>query len=524
LASSENLLITTGGSSYTMTLTGGIFSGTNSANVTGNGTTTLTVTSAGIAAYISGIAITDPSAESATLVYFGGLSSNAYANSFNVTLTLATDVVIFGGNTYFASGSLYAYAGLVYLSSDANVSTGGGNLTLTASGGVGIGTFATISSATGALTLGADLTPAGQGDDGVGTLEILQNASVYGSTITLRGADIDLSALANVANVGNSSTNSVTIQSSVKSRPMQIGGSNNSAVNGINMISSKLARIVTSNTGTITIGDSSQTGNITFTNATPATTAGASLVVVQSSSGAGQIVLDDGAGMGTALNGNMGAVAITAGTGGIVEAATDTAGTPDISGSATSLTSAGAVGTGAKPIQFASTILSVNTSANNSNQFLATTGAVQLFAASALNAGTGTLTLAKGAFIVQPAAAGNAIADSSPVVLTSPAILNLNNNNETIASLSDGGVTGGMVNLSGGTLTTGSASNTTFSGVIFSGMATSNTGIPGGLGSVTKVGSGTFTLSGANTYGGTTLVSAGTLLVNGTNSGTGPCT
>ena len=128
-----------------------------------------------------------------------------------------------------------------------------------------------------------------------------------------------------------------------------IGGTNNAAVAGINLTSAELARIFTASSGGIAFGDSSQTGNITFSNATPATTAGASTTVVQSS--AGQIILDDASGAGTALNGNGGAVTITSGTGGIVEASTNVTGKADI-GNATnlSLTSPTAIGTASKPL------------------------------------------------------------------------------------------------------------------------------------------------------------------------------
>ena len=91
-------------------------------------------------------------------------------------------------------------------------------------------------------------------------------------------------------------TTAVTIRSSVESRPMEIGGTNNAAVAGINLTSSaELARLaVTSANGTqIMFGDSNQTGNITFVGATTATTAGAATDVVQSTSGAGQIVFDN---------------------------------------------------------------------------------------------------------------------------------------------------------------------------------------------------------------------------------------
>ncbi len=53
----------------------------------------------------------------------------------------------------------------------------------------------------------------------------------------------------------------------------------------------------------------------------------------------------------------------------------------------------------------------------------------------------------------------------------------------------------------------------TFSGVIQDGGNAGGTG-----GSLTKTGTGTFTLSGANTYTGATLVNVGTLLVNGSTS------
>jgi autotransporter-associated beta strand protein len=47
---------------------------------------------------------------------------------------------------------------------------------------------------------------------------------------------------------------------------------------------------------------------------------------------------------------------------------------------------------------------------------------------------------------------------------------------------------------------------------------TFRTGAVGGAGNITKVGTGTVTLSGANTYTGSTTVSAGTLLANGSSS------
>ena len=117
----------------------------------------------------------------------------------------------------------------------------------------------------------------------------------------------------------------VVIRSSSPSRPMSLGGTN-SAVAGINLTDAELAQVQTISSGTVTIGDNAQTGNITFTTATVATTAGVPTVVLQSTSGAGQIIIDD-AGTGTGLNGNGGLVSLTPGTGGIT-APNSTAGVP----------------------------------------------------------------------------------------------------------------------------------------------------------------------------------------------------
>ena len=139
-----------------------------------------------------------------------------------------------------------------------------------------------------------------------------------------------------VANLGNNTVNTfaptgvptaggVVIRSSLPARPISIGGTNN-AVAGINLTNAELAQIYTTASGTVTLGDSSQTGNITFTTATPVTTPGAATRIVQSSSGSGQIILDD-AGNGTGLNGNGGTVTLTPGSGGIVTPL-DAAGVP----------------------------------------------------------------------------------------------------------------------------------------------------------------------------------------------------
>ena len=80
----------------------------------------------------------------------------------------------------------------------------------------------------------------------------------------------------------------------------------------------------------------------------------------------------------------------------------------------------------------------------------------------------------------------------------------------------DGGIFLGFAGSRGRTLTVGNNLNTTFSGVIDD---------MGSNGSLTKIGKGRLTLTGANTYLGKTLVKQGQLLVSntlGSGTGTGP--
>jgi fibronectin-binding autotransporter adhesin len=83
-----------------------------------------------------------------------------------------------------------------------------------------------------------------------------------------------------------------------------------------------------------------------------------------------------------------------------------------------------------------------------------------------------------------------------------------NNNTSSAATV------GGNITLSVATGTIGGAGNLSLGGVIAS----------TGTGGFSKVGTGSLTLSGNNTYSGTTAVLAGGLLINGINSGTGLAT
>ncbi len=96
--------------------------------------------------------------------------------------------------------------------------------------------------------------------------------------------------------------------------------------------------------------------------------------------------------------------------------------------------------------------------------------------------------------------ASNMIVNTSALAVASGATFELNwGVTETLGALSGAG----LVNIRGNTFTVGDASNTTFSGVLSD---------AGAYGSLVKQGTGSLTLSGANTYTGPTTINAGAII------------
>jgi Ca2+-binding RTX toxin-like protein len=159
------------------------------------------------------------------------------------------------------------------------------------------------------------------------------------------------------------------------------------------------------------------------------------------------------------------------------------------------------IGTLAAPLTLTTTTIVTNTATTNATQFLSTaTGAT----ITSFDAGTGTITLLSGTFTL---GANEVINNLTDITLTSPGALAMGGFTETFDALAgNGGVSGA------GSLILGANNGTaTHSGVISGTMA------------LTKIGTGTQTLSGANTYSGNTLVDGvgGTLILSGVNTGTG---
>ena len=113
---------------------------------------------------------------------------------------------------------------------------------------------------------------------------------------------------------------------------------------------------------------------------------------------------------------------------------------------------------------------------------------------SGANTYTGATTVNDGTLALN---GGAAIANTGAVNLAASGAGLVLGANETIGSLT--GVAGTTVALGGSTLRVGDSGSTTFAGVL------------SGTGGLTKQGTGTLTLSGANTYSGATTVNTGTL-------------
>jgi autotransporter-associated beta strand protein len=99
----------------------------------------------------------------------------------------------------------------------------------------------------------------------------------------------------------------------------------------------------------------------------------------------------------------------------------------------------------------------------------------------------------------------NAIPATTAVTVENSATFDLNGFDDRIGSLADSGMTGStaIVSLGTATLTTGmDNTSTTFAGII------------GGTGGLTKIGTGTFTLAGNNTYTGNTTAEGGILSIS----------
>ena len=279
-------------------------------------------------------------------------------------------------------------------------------------------------------------------------------------------------------------------------------GSNNivaySAFTNVNRLGGTIANGPTTNVGIIEAGSGSG-----VTLAAPGTT---TINTLSNAGTAGLTTIDLGAG-NTLCLGTLGTIASAAGTAGLTiidgtltaGGATNTAGEILVANQSATTTTIGAV-----------------IANNGSGAVSLTKSGAGTLALTGVDTYAGLTTVGGGTLIVNGSIAGNATINSGTLVagvdtaLSGTSAISLANaagttfdvTNRTIAigSLAGGGTAGGNVLVGAGTLTTGGDNTSpTFAGII------------SGTGSLTKVGTGMESLTGANTYSGGTTLTAGTL-------------
>lgn len=386
------------------------------------------------------------------------------------------------------------------------------------------------------------------------TIGELGNAGTL-TTGTASGADLILT--------NGNAAGALTVNSVIANNA---GGAVDVFVNG-NAAATTILTGANTYTGTTTV----QTGALRIANsAALGTVAGGTSVVENAALElSGDITVGDALSVfGTGVGGN-GALRNVSGTNtysglvtlpGAAEIQADTGSTLifDRAGTATAVTTASSitletVGTGV--ITFNDALVTTGTA--NPTITKTGTGTLNLNASNAW-AGTGNLTINDG--VVQISNGGALGGTTGNTTVTDNAALQLIGGittNETITLLNSTGISGGgaLRNISGNNTITGNviiddgtgrinsdagtltisgelrgdptsasaARNVTLGGagdIVVSGIARNGTGTSPGVLSVTKDGTGTATLSGANTYTGATVVSAGTLVLSGTSSAT----
>ena len=492
-ASGGNIVLNgnaTAGTTMTLTAAGGAISGTGTLTAT-----TLTATAANGIGSTTALT-TQVSSLSATNSTAGNIQ---FSNTSSLlTVTGISDSASAGTIMVSTSGSLTVSGAISSNAGDISLCDTGAAMLLNATVNAGTANTVRLQSA-GTVSQSAAITAA--------------NLGVYaGGAVTLTNSGNDVTTtFAAIAPAAISFTDSVGFSTGqVASNPCFT-----TTVNGVSTTAGNANINLTATGGNLTVG--TPNGNVSANGSGSVTllanNSSSSNIDINgtASSTTGPISVTAGLGIAfgatgavststSAAGANVTLIASTTGT--ITQSGTGTT----VTGNALSLTAGGGMGGSSQSLVLNGATLTSVSSANNGNQYLADTATVQLTSPTALNAGTGTITLTGGTFQITSTASGNAIADTSPLAVESPGTLDLNNNNETVTSLSDGGVTGGSVLLGTATLTTGnSATNTTFSGVI------SGTGI------LDKVGSDIFTLSGLNTYTGVTNIG---LTSPSTNGGT----
>ena len=430
------------------------------------------------------------------------IGGNITGNSYTLTKSGSGTLTLSGTNNSSGSGvsGITVTAGTLAVGASANL----GQTTLTLDGGT-LASTAAFSNGNG-VTLGS----------GGGTIDVSAGAVTLSGTVSGTGG-LSIASTDGGNALGLSGTNTYTGGTTLGGGILQFGndaavGTGTLTINGGKVRGSDTtARTIANNlvlggtmtmsgsaaltfTGSVDLGGATRTVDNTITEAL--TLSGAvsngALTVANTSTGA------------LVLGGTNSMTGITVSSGTLSVAAADNlgSGTVTLNGGALSITGTTTI----------ANAIALSDGSTISNSAAATLSGVLSGSGALTKTGSGTLTLSgtnthTGAVTVSAgtlaASGGSAIGDTSAVTVASGATLSLVVGNEAIGSLAGAG----SVVLSY-RLTVGDNSSTTFSGVISS---TNSSGL-------TKTGTGTLTLSGANSYTGATTVSAGTLALTGNSA------
>ena len=449
--------LTTGGATSTM-FTGVIEDGTGQTALTKEGAGTQTLT--GINTYTGATTI-----NGGTLALTGG---GSIAGSSGVNVANATGAFDISGTT--TGASITTLSGVA----SSSVVLGGKTLTLsnasTTYNGVISGTNGALTLSAGTQTLTGINTYTGATTINGGTLALTGGGSIAGSS------GVNVANAAGIFDISGTSTGaSITTLSGVASSSVVLGAKTLTLSNASTTYDGVISGI--SGALALSAGALTLTGTNTYSGGTTIT-AGTLTVGNDNALGTGDVTM--AAGTTLAFSGNH-TISNNFGLTGDPTFFVDTGNTDTISG------------------------LISDTSPGPNAGVVEKTGAGTLIL-------SGSNTYSGGTIVnVGTLAAGSTTAfGTGRVSVATGATLDINGNNVSIGSLSDVSGAGGTVTNGdsvGATLTVGSDNtSTTFSGVIEDGTHTT---------ALTKTGTGTLTLAGANTYTGITTIGGGTLEVSG---------
>ncbi len=485
----------TPGSITVDSLTGGVITLTTPNAVTGTNniaaSSSLTVdvgTSSSISGVVSG-------AGSFTKKSAGTLTVNS-ANTYTGSTTISGGTLQAGVANAISSSSALILSNSSAVTFDLNNT----NQSINTLSGGGAGGSITLGSATLTITQGDTKTFGGVISGSGGVTKGGNSALTFSGANTYAGATtVNLGTLTAGANNVISSSSALTLANTA------------GATFNLNNFNQSI--------GTLSGGGTSG-GNITLGSATLTVNQGSNNTYAGVINGTGGLTVNGTATLTlTGSNTYTGATTISAGTlqagaANIISSSVTLANTSgavfDLNGYNQSIQTLSGGGTTGGNISLGSATLTINQgSANSFSGVIGGSGGITKNGSSTLTLGgfntyTGTTAINVGTL---QAGSASVISSSSAVTLanTAGAAFDLNGNNQSIGSLSGGGATGGNITLGSATLTVNQSGSNSYSGII------------SGTGNVTKAGSGTLTLNGANTYTGTTTINAGTLKAGAAN-------